>query len=288
MVDKAKDYTEDQGAVLQAIETFEGILEVFPEDVGALESLVIAYEQAGDGAKAYQYCMRLCELLSQHADWAKVHELAEHVLESKPDDEQATVFRDHAKDELAGQGISPAAGGAEVLGTADTAGTGRAKSASLQVDLSGELELAWFLLQNEMINQEQYERAIAGLTDSRMNPNSGATLSLLHELASMDRVSVDKIVGFLSAETAMPFIEVSRFDIQEDVSGLMQLTDIRRLGVLPFESFRDEVLVAVLNPVDERLRKLVSQYLSHRVHFYLTTPDQFQQTLDRLQKSKPE
>ena len=44
--------SDDELSVLEAIQTFETILEVFPEDVSALESLAVAYEEAGDASLA--------------------------------------------------------------------------------------------------------------------------------------------------------------------------------------------------------------------------------------------
>jgi hypothetical protein len=269
---------EDQGAVLQAIQTFEGILEVFPEDVSALESLTVAYEQAGDAAKARECAMRLAELSEQQADWHKVHEVASHILEQSPEDKDAAALQKKAEEILAE--------GGESLQVADVAAA--SADVSLAMDLSGELELAWFLLQNEMINQDQYEAAISGLTEARMNPTSGASLSLLQELASMDRVYMDKIIGFLSAQTTTPYIDVSRFEIEDDVAALIPMPDAKRLGILPFDRIRKEVMVVTLNPVDESLRQTVSAYLDTRVHFFITKPHEFQAAVDRLAKQRPQ
>jgi hypothetical protein len=98
----------------------------------------------------------------------------------------------------------------------------------------------------------------------------------------MERVYMDKILGFLSAETSTPCVDVSRFEIDPDVAELIPLQDSKRLGVMAFESLGNEVMVAIMNPVDENLRKTVSAYLGRRTHFYLTSPEEFQNAIDEL------
>lgn len=272
---------ENDGAVRQVIESLESILEAFPEDVSALQSLMAAHEEAGDLDKAREYSIRLAQLLSQQGDWEQVRVCALHLLELDPTDEDAAALCDQAQEILMIEGDDRVADRVE--------GGGKAPAQlNLDFDLSGELELAWFLLQHELINQEQYETAIAGLTESRMSANAGASLSLLQELAGMERVNMDRIIGLLSAETAMPFIDVSRFDIAEEVYRMIPYDKIRRLGVLPFDRVGREILVATLNPVDENQRTAVAAFLATKVHFYLTSPEEFQKAAqeigNRLQK----
>ncbi len=274
---------QDQGAVLQAIATFEGILEVFPEDVGALESLVIAYEQAGDTTKANEKAMLLAELLSEQQDWSKLNEICRHILAINPQNERAKNLLEKAQKEIGG---NERGNGTAQTGNKPATGIKKGR-VSLALDLSGELEMAWFMLQKSQITQEQYEAAVSGLTETRMNPATESTLSILHELAGMERIHMDRILGFLSAETMTPFIEVSRFEIDPDVAKRIPLNDAKRLGVLAFEHIRDEMMVAMLNPVDENLRKTLTEYLNCKIHFYLTSPEELQTALTGLETAQP-
>jgi len=274
----ADDQTSaERGSVQQVIETFESILEAFPEDVSALESLIAAHEQAGHAAEAETKARALLALLRQHGAWDRAHAVAERILVACPEDAEVAALRDEAAAKMPPPPVGPAA--SETLDEPTPPA-----SVPLKFDLSGELDLAWSLLQNEVITQEQYEAAIAGLTEARMSPNPGVRLSLLQELASMDRIYMDRVVGFLSAETGTPYIDLSRFEIDPDTARAIPIEDSRRLGVLVFESIRDEVMVAVLNPVDENLRKKVSAYLGCKAHFYLTSPEEFQAAIDELAK----
>ena len=280
--------TSDGGAnelsVWEAIQTFETILEVFPEDVSALESLAVAYEQAGDATRAREKNLSLAQLHSRQLEWEKVHQICQHLIEQNPDDAEARGLCNEAEQAL---GTS---GGAAALDAG--AGASAAPVVKLSFDLRGELELAWFLLQNSMITQEQYEAAIEGLTESRMNPAGEASLSLLQELRAMEKVDMDKITDFLCAETGTPYVELTRYEIGGDVATLIPLDQCRRLGILPFARLGDELMVAVLNPVDKEMRGVISSHLNSRIHVYLTSPDDFQEVLTKLeaefQKKAPE
>ena len=66
------------------------------------------------------------------------------------------------------------------------------------------------------------------------------------------------------------------------------MPDAKRLGILPFDRIRDEIMAVTLNPVDENLRSTVASYLGMRVHFFITKPEEFQAAVDRLAKQKPQ
>ena len=269
-----KDNFPDDASVWEAIKTYESVLEKSPEDRNTLESLAQAYETAGDAAMAHDCSLRLAKIYREDESWVELRRLAEHLLQLNPSDEMAETLRDEALQKL----VSEAPG--EVVD--DSVEAPVPPKPKLMFDLSGELELAWFLLQNEMITQEQYEAAIAALTESRMNTASESTLSLLQELASMDRVYMDKILGFLSAQTNIPYVDVSQFEIRDEVCNLIPVQDSRRLGFLVFEQMGDEVQVAIMNPVDENLKTRIREYLIRRVHFFLTSPEDFQVAIEGI------
>jgi tetratricopeptide (TPR) repeat protein len=275
MPDNVKnDNFVDDASVWEAIKTYESVLEKSPDDSNTLESLAQAYETAGDAAMAHDCSLRLAKIYREGEAWAELRRLAEHLLQLNPSDDVAEALRDEALQKLVSEAPSE--------GAKDDQGAPPPPKPRLMFDLSGELEQAWFLLQNEMISQEQYEAAIAALTESRMSTASESTLSLLQELASMDRIYMDKIVGFLSAQTNTPYVDVSQFEVRDEVCELIPVQDSRRLGILVFEQMGDEVQVAIMNPVDENLKTRIREYLQRRVHFFLTAPENFQVAIEGI------
>ncbi len=264
---------EDDGSTWEAIKACEKILEKDPEDTMALASLANAYERIGDSARAHELRLQSVEILERDQKWADLQEMAEHLCRTSPEDQKFLKLRDLAAEHLKNEGDDSAS-------RDKPAGTTRAP---LAFDLNAELDLAWLLLQNDMITQEQYEKAISGLTESRMNTMSESTLSLLQELAAMERIKMDKILGFLSAYTNTAYIEVDGFEIEEEIAARIPLSQSRRIGVLAFAAMGEELMAVVLNPVDENLKKRTAEFLGRKVHFFLTSPESFQKAIARLE-----
>ena len=273
----------DDVSIHEAIQTFETILEVFPEDVNALESLIVSYEKLNDSTRMRQHAQTLIQLLMREEDWARVLDFANRLLKTDPTDPDAQAYQEEAQKHLltqaaAGEATSP-------LSPHKTVTT----KAPLTFDLRGELDLAWNLLQSNIITQEQYESVIERLTESSRNAQGDAPLSILQELREMERVDLDKIIAFLAADAGVPFIELSRIECPEETLALLPLAQAKRLGIMPFDQVENELLVAVLNPVDLELRKRVTKFFGTKVHFFFTSPDEFLQGIakqeERLKKA---
>ena len=269
---------DDEVSVFEAIQTFETILEVFPDDVSALESLALAYEQAGDAAKGREKYLQLARIWAAQSEWGRVRPIVRHLLDRQAEDEEAQALLQEAEAVL----------GEEEPAAADGAGAAISPTAQrtvkkLEVDLRGELELAWFLLQNNAINQDQYEKAIESLTESRMSPGVSASLSLLQELQVQEWIDMEKIIDFLAQEAGMPYIDLHNFEIDLDTVSAIPLDQCRRAGVLPFEKMGDEYMVALMNPVDTEIRKAVREFLGAQVHYFLTSPDIFQSAMTDIE-----
>ncbi len=234
-----RQQNDDHNAVLQAIESFEGILEAFPEDVSALESLIVAYDESGNDPKVIEKSLQLADLMAQEGNWRRVETIAKSVLEKDTANQRAQILHDTARDSLSHEQPT------EMRKTGRPTEDAPQPAGAISFDINAELELAWFLLNNEIITQEHYETAISGLTDGRTNTHSGASLSLLQELANIERVNLDRVIGALSAQTETPYIDVTQFDIPLEVAKLIPIDDARHLGVLPFAQLKDDIMVAV-------------------------------------------
>ena len=295
MANTNEDYEQSlppEHSIGETIEAFRGILDVFPEDMGALESIFEACVQGDRKEDALKYGLDLAERLGEQGDWKRVRNITGRLLEMGIDDERVEVLHQNAVD-VAGEEAEAASPVHDIeapVGEGEKPASGAAPEktgpATLKRDLSGELDLAWMLLQNEVITEEQYEKAISGLTESQSSSKSTASICLLQELASIDRVKMDRVLGFLSAETNTPFIDIDRFELSEELIELIPLQDARRYGIVPFGVMKDELMVATLNPVDENVRTQVHRYFGRRIHFFLCAPDALQSLLDGLESQK--
>ena len=264
----------------QTITSFEGILQVFPEDVGALESLFVAYQQAGRNEDALEKGFKLAEMLSQQEEYRRVAEITRRILEIDPDNEKAQALLSNAESELADAGGGVIA--AESTGAETEQGE---KKLQIEPSISTEIDLGWFLLQDGYISQDQYEKAVSALTESRMRHGSKSCVSFLLELSYLDGVEIDKILGFLAYRSNTPYIDLSRFELNGEVTGLIPPDKCRSLGVLPFAQLRDEVMVAILNPFHDTLISSLTDFLDEKPHFYLCKPETLNNITSELEET---
>ena len=267
---------EDNDTIRETISTFEAMLELFPEDISALESLLVAYQQAGDDANLCDKGNRLISIFMLNDDWNRVFDLAQTVLAKVPDDVTAKHALQQAQ-ERTGRVLDEAH---KAAGEVDLARI----SAELGFDLHGELDLAWLLLQNAVISQEQYESAIDRLTEISSHAKQDCILSFLEELKEVDRVDMVKVVAFIAAEGGMPFIELSRCEFQEEVVNRIPFDYARHIAAIPFDRFGNEIMVAVMNPVNKNLHQRIAKFLKTNIHFFFTSPDEFHAASERYKE----
>ena len=273
---------DSNDTAMEAIHTLETLLEVFPEDISSLESLTAAYEEMGDKAKFMEKGKRLARLLSKGDDTKPVIKLVDRLLHITPNDPEVLALQEEAlaKDILAGMNAPVS----DLLHAGGDAGAAGHTVGELTFDLHAELDLAWLLLQKQMITQEQYEASIERLTTSSAAQGGDSPLALLQELREMDRVNLDKIIAFLASETGMPYLELGRCECDEETVSFLPLPQAKRLGVLPFDRLGTDLMVALLNPVSREWRQRVQMFLGvDKVHFYFTSPDEFLAAITKVQ-----
>ncbi|MFO7820716.1 MAG: hypothetical protein R6V56_01450 [Lentisphaeria bacterium] len=275
----------DDSSLDDAISAFKGILEIFPEDIEALQSVFAASIQAGRKEEAQQHGIKLAELLSAQSEWEKVLEVTGKLQNLGIEDERIETLHQTAVDANGNKETGKPEAESTEPEEADSTKE-QPETATLRRDLAGELDLAWMLLQNEVITDEQYEQAISSLSESQSSGKSKASICLLQELASIDRIHMDKVLGFLSAETNTPYIDIERFELDISVTDNVSLEEARRYGIMPFGRMKDELMVATLNPVDQKVRQQARSYFQRNLHFFLCSPDALQSVLDDLEAQK--
>lgn len=263
-----EEFARDDAAAWEAVRACESILEKHPHDPSALSGLAASYEKIGNASQAWEIYMRLAEVFEEEQNWSQLYSLAQHLLTLNPDDPEAERLLEVSE--------NPADA---LLGTENEEVEPSPSEAQLEFNLNAEIDLAWLLLQNEMISSEQYEAAISGITESRMNTASESTLSLMHELESMDKVDINAIIGFLSAHTATPFVELERFEIPEEAFALVPFEHARRLGIIPFAQMSSQWQVAVLNPLQTGFQQTLEEFTGDKVHLFITSPASMQRVI---------
>lgn len=270
----------DDTSVWGVIETLENILSVMPNDVSALESLALAYEQAGDAAQAHTTLLKLGELLLEGGNWQRAELIVADQVGKGFDDAELLDLKDRVEQ---AKGSAPPSQQTEPSASNQKSDKPATRHLGQEADLHAELDFGWALLEAGQITQEQYERAVDALTESHIQTQGRGPISFMLELNSMENVNIDRILAHISVQTRMPFVELNQCQIQAEALAGVTLEQVRLWAAVPFAVLGPERMVAVLNPQHQRLTQTLNRELGEHVHFYLAAPEAFQRALDSVE-----
>lgn len=279
MADKNIPTSQDQDReqAVQALRTFEHILEIMPDDHGTLEAVIMAAEQCGEVEKALGYRMRLVDLLRELGDSETA---APHidVLRTAPDPRARTWIAAHDMSERV-SAVAPDASAQEAANPFE--------APRFTVDISSEIDLAWKLMEQELISQEDYASLVRDLTEMSAGKQV-ATVSLLHALESSHHKGLENILAHMAKAARVPYISLACFTMRSELRKFLEDDFIVHHGVLVFDTMGRELLVAILNPLNEHARALVQRTAGRPCHFYLVRASEFEEAHKRLRETTEE
>ena len=147
--------------------------------------------------------------------------------------------------------------------------------------LDAEMALAWDLFQDEQLTQEEYSNVLHDLTDMSSN-QMGVPVSVLHILNDRQFSRMERLVTHLCQKNEMPIMVLSQFEGNEEIGRQLPLDFTSSKGALPFAQVGDELLLAILNPLDKELLEEAQTLSGKRCHPYLVTPDEYDLQLGKL------
>ncbi len=272
----------DGRTIGEAIEFFDGILQTRPEDRVALEALALAHEQAGDIPRARSTLIRLAQLAVRKGDREHAAAVAQRLESFVAEDFDALEALRSIETLLAAKPEESAAALPPPRQEVAVGGAPLSDVVLRRQLLSREMELAWDLLQAQQLSQEDYSTLVEDLTrlsaEDRLH-----TVSLLHVLADRALPGFDSVMLYLAKRSGRPVMALSGFEPQRQVAALLPLAYAMRQGALPFDTIGEELMVAVLNPLDGGLPKELERRLGRKCHCYLVTPADFDALCAKLQ-----
>jgi tetratricopeptide (TPR) repeat protein len=281
MDDKKVPHPADGRQIDEAIALFEGLLQSAPEDQIALEALSLAYEQKGNLPLARATLLRLAQVIirkeSHDAAPAVIQRLKPH---TENDFDALEALR--SLESLAAKRRAPADGaGATAAGRAAPPAVPRSGVALRRQVLHREMDLAWKLLEDKELTQEEYASLVEDLSrliaDERQT-----TISLLHVLTDRAFTGIDRILRRMATASKVPFLALENFETRKVDLGGVPTDYLLRQGALPFETLGEEHLIALLNPLDAELQRELAALLGRRCHFYLVTAEAFDAAVKKL------
>lgn len=277
--EQSADSVRDNAALRETITMFEQILEVMPDDEMAIRTLYDGYRQLGEVPKAFSMLQRLTEIVLAEGN----HELAGFLLdqfsqyEELIDDscvpliERLQQFADASP--VAEEPAPRVEEAREITLRRVEVGEDDRKDA--------EVALAWNLYQDGVISEEDYSMILKDLTEMA-SKQVMVPSTVLHVLSDRSYSHFSAVVAYMARQSGSPFISLANFDVPDELITLLPKEFVYANAAMVFKRIQQELLVAVLNPFDRKLKDTVEEMTGRICHYYLITAEEYDGLLKRV------
>ena len=253
----------------EGVRYFEQMLQLMPDDRTTLEFLVVAYDQLNEPEKGKKAVVSLAKLLLKQGDFAAAEGLLPRLEAVDTDEAKILVLKIRRL----------AAPGPELVPEVPKAMTSAELAAEeMRLAADSEVALVELLWSNGVISTD--DEAMHVRDQLVAEPASGSVF-LVSALAVLEKENIDlceRCMAFLADRFSAPPVSISAFERNGDLLKRFPRDLLRIRGAVPFAKIGEVALVAVLNPMDERLRERLSEVMKCR--FYLTFPSAAESWLD--------
>jgi len=145
-----------------------------------------------------------------------------------------------------------------------------------------EMDLVWLWNEREFLPKDLCMDILHALTERPMtdNPMLISALALLDE---QHPEHTDRVMEEMQRASGTPVIPLELFDPTPAALKLLPPIVMQVKGVLPFAIMaKEEVLVALLNPLNADLKQEISLRINKPCHFFLVHPRSFQSIFSKL------
>jgi len=152
-----------------------------------------------------------------------------------------------------------------------------AQAEPLNATLEYERHAVSMLAKQGLVQKQDVEALEEALEAAAQDGGETAT-SLLHILHRRGYQNLMDIMSFLAEDSGIPLLPLVRFTPQVAAYQLLNPESVR-YGVLAFDFLDEALMVALLNPYNERLRDTVRTESGRQCLFYLVLPTDFDATV---------
>jgi len=257
----------------QSIEMLQQILEVMPSDIPTMKTLYSTHLQMGSLESALEMLVRIEKVATSVKDDAAISFVLEQYASVEGAVPQLKEKTDHLRE---AQGLTES-GTSENIRQEDLGA----------LSLEPEMSLAWELLQDEQLTQEEYSDVVGDITEM-MSKNVGVPVTLLHVLVDRNFSRFERLMAHLSEKANVPILLLEAFEEDEEAAKALSVEFSSRRGALSFGSVGEDLLVAVLNPFDQDLLSEVGQRSGRTCHAFMVSPYEYDKRLNERKKAKEE
>ena len=146
---------------------------------------------------------------------------------------------------------------------------------------AAEMELVWSWKEHEYLPKEICMDLLHILTE-RPATDHAVLISALALLDELHPELTEHLMEELQCASEMPPLPLELFELQPAAMQVLSPNFVHIKGVLPFALLGDEVLVAVLNPLNRALQEETAARAGKPCHFFFVHPRVWQQVAQNV------
>lgn len=263
----------------EGIAYFEQMLQAMPEDRTTLEFLSVAYAQAGENDKCRDALISLAKVLMKEGDFESAQRIAERLEAFDDDLAKITALKVKAAAAPA-PALTPETPSEETIAADNTVMAIREAKAA-------EAELVMSLLSRRALDEKTAE-TLNGHLESLPESSIPFLVSVLAFLDKENTSLAEECAAHLADSSGCPPVPLGSFEITKKLVDTLPEALVRVRGAVPFGELGDVLLVALLNPSDEKLRRQVEQASGRQCRFFLCPPGTAEPVLEKIYSAPQE
>lgn len=260
--------------LLEGIEYFEKMRQAMPEDRTTLEFLSVAYGELGDRENACSSLIALARTLLKEGDTEALKHIAARLEGFDDPLAKAMVLKvnaafsttvDFTPEEPSKDGVS----------------------GSYNAAVKAETTLVRFLHTGKIIDDAMQDILLKKVSEMPEN-GKDFLISAIYFLEKENTPIAENAISYLADSTATPPIPLDSFEVTADLIRTLPESFIKVRGVIPFARLGKTVLVALLNPLDDILKREIEDLLEVPCHFFLSDPVSTENVIEHFFKPAEE
>jgi tetratricopeptide (TPR) repeat protein len=267
----------EEAQLKQTIEMFEVIVQSQPNDCQSLEILKEAYTKLDREEDIIRVSKRIAEAYTQMGQLSSAILEYETVLQRRPNDADVQRALQQIEDRASNSAAQGAAAEpAALVQQTETRFRHKAHAARGEID-DGRKTMRKVFVESKVISAGDFDLCwhapdLAGTPADVAEP-------FIQVLGEKGIFPMDKSLKLLADKSRTAFLPFERYDVDMDLLRGFPADVCRRWCVAPFDRMSKAILVATANPFNQQAAKELAEATSHRLLWYLTTPQELVQTI---------
>ena len=270
---------EDESQLKQTIEMFEVIVQSQPNDCQSLEILKEAYKKLGRDTDVISTSKRIAQAYMQSGQLSSAILEFETILQQSPNDADVQAALKSIQD-TAGDTVEQAINGTEPAALAPAVEAvktdGKARKSSHEAP-DGQEMMRKIFVDGKLIKVADFDSCWH--TPDIKAPVTDVVEPFILTLSSKGIFPLEKSLKILSDKSKLGFLPLEKYDVDIDLARGFPAEVCRRWCIFPFDRMSKAMLVATANPFNQAAAKDLAEVTSHRILWYLTSPNDLMQNL---------